>query len=329
MSDRRPTTIAAGIALLVVIAAAALVAGPVLAHGNHVVAGPQVSTDGTVVVESLFVLEGGYVAIHADDGGQPGEVIGHRRVAAGGHAGLTVQMDSGAWADWSDGDTAWVVLHEANGDGTFDPADDPAIQTPTGVAGDQFPIAKGDTRAVVVPGGVDTPALVRNATLTLDRVALPTDGHLVIRSTGGQSQVLGSTSLDAGDYRNVSVVLNESYVERQQYAYGVVATLHADDGDGQFQSGRDSAIEVGGTPVRSFFTAETVAGNGTGPQNGTTTTDGPAINTPTGAVTSVETVAPPGESGGSRTDGLLVAGVGAVLTVLGVVLAVVLRRRDR
>ena len=49
---------------------------PVAAHLNHVTAGTQQTPDGTVIVESSFASNDGYLTVQRDDGGEPGEVVG-------------------------------------------------------------------------------------------------------------------------------------------------------------------------------------------------------------------------------------------------------------
>ncbi|MFC6733176.1 hypothetical protein ACFQH3_04170 [Haladaptatus sp. GCM10025707] len=60
--------------VVAVVVAASLLAGAtaVSAHGNHLSADSQVSGDGSVMVERLFVDQDSYLVLHADDEGEPG-----------------------------------------------------------------------------------------------------------------------------------------------------------------------------------------------------------------------------------------------------------------
>lgn len=73
--------VAASVLLAVVVLVG--VAGPAGAHGYHLTANPQLSDDGTIVVESLFALSDGFVVLHADEDGAPGDPSGASRCRLG------------------------------------------------------------------------------------------------------------------------------------------------------------------------------------------------------------------------------------------------------
>ena len=59
------------VATLAVVLVLASVPLPVAAHANHVTAGTQVSPDGTLVVDSVYLTSDGYLTVHRDDDGHP------------------------------------------------------------------------------------------------------------------------------------------------------------------------------------------------------------------------------------------------------------------
>jgi hypothetical protein len=67
------------VAVLTVAATLAVAIAPVVAHIDHVETDDQVSADGTLRLEWQFVGSDGWVAVRADDDGEPGAVLGHRR----------------------------------------------------------------------------------------------------------------------------------------------------------------------------------------------------------------------------------------------------------
>ena len=83
------------------------VSTPVVAEsGNHIVTiSTPIYRNGTVVVEGAFSFVNGYVAVHRDEQGAPGEVISHTTVSpADGHRlGVRVPIDDQVWEQWPQG----------------------------------------------------------------------------------------------------------------------------------------------------------------------------------------------------------------------------------
>lgn len=86
------------------------------------------TTDGTEVLVDAAAMEGadGWIVVHADDDGAPGEIVGFNLFSAGDRASLLVNMqpivDSG---------TYWAMLHvddPADGQFTFPDGDPPLTE---------------------------------------------------------------------------------------------------------------------------------------------------------------------------------------------------------
>lgn len=309
---RTAHALAAALCVALVVAS---VPGPAVAHVNHVSADAQLSPDGTVVVESAYIADDGYLTIQRDDGGAPGEIIGHRPLdgGAGFRTELEVAVDEGAWSSWDGPTTVHLVLRTDDGDGEFNPEDDAIIQGFGQPAEDVVTLGKGDRAAVSTRGF--SPARTENGSVTVRYAALPTDGHLVVENAS-DGDPMGSVALDAGVHRNVSVAL-EGMGDGEE-SVPVRAVLYRDDGDGAF-SGDEQPVTVGDEPVATSFAVEPGAGtNGTAtptPALVTTATPFPndtATATPTGTATATSTPTPT-DTGGQPGFGVAAAAVAALL----------------
>jgi len=278
----RPLLVALAVPLFVLAFAAVPTAGHAI---NSATLDPQVSADGTVVVETAFLETDGWVVLR----GPSGAFVGHARVRQGSRVvtDVAVSVPADAWPAASEG-ALWIrpVTYAEDGDGEFDPdADRELVQF--GGAPDPVPVARGEVPARVLAAGAD-PLDVGDGRLSVRRVALPADGHLVVRNaTGGgdrdgDGRVLGSRALDRGTHRNVTVAL----ADPPDGETSVSVVLHRDDGDGAFD-GDEPPVEAGN---RTVGTRVTVAPGGA--------SDDAAVVTAT----------PAGDGGSGLSDG-----VGAVL----------------
>lgn len=315
--------------LLAAAVVSSMVAAPVAAHGNHVSTDPQVSDDGTIVVESLFSLNGGYLVVHLDQGGQPGRPVGVTELPQGSQSNFEVGIDEEYWADHEGNRTYWVVLHRDadETDGAFDPmVDSPVEGLHGGITGSTIPIRKsGDGSARVTAAGYDGQR-IDAPSLTLSRVDLDRPGHVVVRSVaqGSPADVVGSRSLDPGSYENVSVDLDRSFFDSLTVdgSQSLVATLHVADGDGSFRADSDDPLMAGEEAVSTRFSVTKVADEAA--------TTEPLVNTPepTDEPTSRATGTEPAEATTEDSASGATPGFGLVATLLATVLAAAVARGD-
>lgn len=301
----RPSAAALVVTACVLVAVAS-VPLPVAAHANHVAADPQTTPDGTLVVESAFILDDGFVAVQRDDGGEPGAVLGHTALSGrdGFVTDVEVAIDDGAWADWNGPERVHLVLRNDDGDGTFDPDDDRIVRSFGSAAAAVTTVDRGE-RAVVTARGF-SPQTVANDSVTVRRAVLPTDGRLVLENaTDGRR--LGSVALDAGSHANVTVPLDAELGAADRHR--VRAVLH--DGD--------APVTVGDEPVATAFS---VRGGSSGSGTATPTPDLVTTATPfpdESATPTATTTAEPTASGGQPGFGVLaVATAVALLAVVAV-----------
>lgn len=222
----------------------AAVAGPVAGHGvNYASFDPQVTADGSVVVESAYLEEPGWVVVYDAD-----EPVGHAAVGVAGRTvtDVAVPVDADAWpGEGEEPLRLRVELFADDGDDAFDPAADRQLL--------QFgpppeaPVERGDAETVVLAERGSTLPVV-DGELRVRRAALPADGHVVVERENGT--VLGTRSLSAGSHRNVSVDVGD-LGERTT----LVAALYRDDADGSFGD-EDEPFHVGDEPVATTFDVE-------------------------------------------------------------------------
>jgi PGF-CTERM protein len=299
--------------------AAVAYAGVAVAHANHASAGPQVSGNGSVVVEQAFLSQRGYVAVTTDPASGEGRVLGHRAVGAGLHTGLRVGVDADYWDGVAGNTTLRVRLYGDDGDGEFDPDADPVLRWLDRPAGGPFPVRPGSGAAYIVPSG-DT-ELTAEGRLPVAAVALPARGHVVVHdgANGTLGSPLGHRTLDGGRHANVAVPVAVSGNR------SVTVALHRDDGDGEFEPGADPVIRVAETPVATSLSVA-APGSDDGSEdvrvNTPTATDGPTT----------DSTAPPRTRSATATATTSASGPGfglaaGLAALLGTALAAVRRRR--
>ncbi len=287
-------------------------------HGNHVSTDPQVVANGTVMIESLFLIESGFLVIRADDDGQPGDPIGSVYVESGFSRSVTVDTDDGFWADRDGPVTLHAALHADDGDREFEFGEDDLLSSPaTGRAVSAFRAERGRTPAYV-SARTFSGQRIAEPRITVSRAALPADGSVVVHAATEELTVgerLGSRSLSAGRHDNVTVPIDAAYLESLPYDQPtrLWVTVHADD----------EPVTAGGDPVRTLVSIRRVNASGVD--------DEWTINTP------VPTTAPPATTGtpsatdaASTPDDGGAPGPGALATV-GVVVGTLLAlaRRGR
>ncbi len=287
---QRRSLVAAALALACV-AALAAVPLPVSAHVNDVRADPQVSADGTVLVETAYVADDAWIALYRDDDGERGELLASQRLSgAGFRTDLGVTIDEAAWSDWSEGEagTVHIALHNDEGSSGFDREEDPVLTFFGREATDRFTLERGP--GAYVGTRAFSPQETDGPRVTVRTARLPRDGHLVARNVtnaGDENETalepVGSTALSAGTHGNVTVELDEEYYERQDARARIGFTVYRDDGDGSFGPG-DEPVRAGDEPVTTFVFLNRTDAAGGGEAGGEgadgSDGDGAAVTTP-------------------------------------------------
>lgn len=238
----------------------ALLAVPVAAHGNYVSADPQISADGTVRIELAVVVTDAFVVLHTDDNESIGRSVGHGSFDGYVAHDLAVELDAGYWANVSGNASLWVALHHDDGDGEFEPGDDPVLtagSTDEPVA-DRLVVRRGGSGAVNVVAERDQPQQTDDNVVTIRAVRLASDGYVVIRADerGAPGRVVGAKAIAAGEHTDVTVTIDEPFYERRPESFNLWAVVHGSDGDGTFDADADPAVVVGEHRVMSRFAVE-------------------------------------------------------------------------
>lgn len=212
----------------------------------------------SVTVTSVTSDAAGFVVIHADAMGAPGEVIGHSAVSSGTTTDVSVDLDR----DAADGETLYAMLHiddPADGEYTFgeDSSEDtPALDSSGDVVVDPFTITIEDegetTPSVSVSDQTADPANM----VTIDSVTAAADGYIVIHEFDDNGELvvapeLGVTAVTAGTTTDVEVMLNRDAIDGEQLA----AMLHTEDNENTTYdgAGTDAPVTVDGDVVSPTF----------------------------------------------------------------------------
>jgi hypothetical protein len=196
----------------------------------------QMSDGMTIVVKSVELPSAGFIAVHADNGGSPGAVIGHSDLLpAGTSDDVAVTLDTPLEGT----SIVWPMVHiDMDGDGqyTFMPPDN-AIDLPA--LFDNGDVAVVAVNLMVLPA--TTPSSLQadeqtsdGTTVVVTAVNLPSAGFIAVHADaeGSPGPVIGhSDLLPAGENADVTVTLDEALT-----ASGVVwPMVHIDmDGDGEY-----------------------------------------------------------------------------------------------
>lgn len=308
---------AAGAVLL--LATTLVGAGVASGHSvNYVSADPQVTPDGTVVVEGLFIEESGWVVVHERTADGYGEALGATRLPRRNafYTDISVSISNQTWRDWTTREVV-VVLHGEDGDGEYT-SSDPPLGGFGAVVTDRLVVSKGD-RALVT-GEDDFPQRPDGPRVTVRRASLPADGHLVVRNRTADGRVVGSRALAAGTYENVSVAVNGSFHAGTEGSFAAHVSLYRDDGDGRFD-GDERPVRTGNGTVATRFGVEPARAGGV------VTTPVQTTAPPGGGTATATATADPGgatDTGGQPGFGVLAA-LSAV--VAGALLVLTARRR--
>lgn len=104
-------------------------AGAMLAGSNTIFMNPQMPGS-EIQVTTVMLQQPGYVVIHRDNNGEPGEVIGHSALLGTDVVDARVELNEAV----VDGDQLYAMLHSDDGDGVYEfpDADEPIVDETTG-----------------------------------------------------------------------------------------------------------------------------------------------------------------------------------------------------
>jgi hypothetical protein len=152
----------AGVIGLMALFAFAPIAGaaPLGQAGDTVTAADQALNNGSIVVAEVNATQDGWIAVHIDQGGKPGAVIGHAAAPKGKTSNLAVKLEQ----DVPAGGKVWPMLHiDAGKIGTYEfPGPDAPVVVDGNIVMKQISItgaaaAPASPAALPTTGGEDLP----------------------------------------------------------------------------------------------------------------------------------------------------------------------------
>lgn len=174
--------------LVWMVAAFLLLAAPVFAQDATTPAvevSDQAIEDGTVTVDRVVSDGPGWIVIHADNNGAPGDVIGWAAVEDGENLDVVVEIDVDAATE-----TLYAMLHADLGvEGTYEfPGADVPVQVDGQVLTPAFTVTGlAQVQPTATPEATATPEVTATQDVTPTDVVTPTDQPGQLPETGGTS----------------------------------------------------------------------------------------------------------------------------------------------
>ena len=187
----------------------------------------QTASDANEVsIRQVLYANDGFVVIHEDNGGMPGNVIGNAAVSAGVTSDLVITLDRPA----IDGEVLHAMLHrDSNSDGVYDGVmiDPPVVNPDMEIVSPTFVVGSNAENAVTVMD--QTPISVSTKVL-IDEVYAKADGYVVIHAQDANGNLIadppvGVANISAGITSNLEVTLTRPAVNGET----LYAMLHTED----------------------------------------------------------------------------------------------------
>lgn len=193
----------------------------------------QIGVTDRLVVDRVVAPSDGWIVVHLDAGGAPGERVGLKRVEAGETVDVDVELTSDKLTE-----KLFVAVHADRGQPEvfdFDMMDKlGSPDQPFFVDGEEVAVAaKVREFGVATPAGTAAVAAmeqaVHAATITVDRAVAPTDAWVVVHldNHGAPGKRVGLAKIPAGESRNVVVQLDASVMLTEK----LLIAIHADRGE--------------------------------------------------------------------------------------------------
>ncbi len=132
-------------------------AAPLGQAADSVVAADQAINNGTIIVAEVNGTQDGWIAVHIDEGGKPGPVIGHAAAPKGKTSNLAVKLEQ----DVPVGGKLWPMLHvDAGKIGTYEfPGPDAPVVVGGNIVMKQISITAAAAQPATLPttGGEGLP----------------------------------------------------------------------------------------------------------------------------------------------------------------------------
>lgn len=213
------------------------------------VADQPLAEDGRLTITSVVLAEPAWLAIHAEEEGQVGEVLGYTAVAPGTNheaSDITVTIDPTQATS-----TLIAILHvDAGEEGEFEfPGADEPLQTETSVVSTSFAV---DLQFLLPAIDVSDQEISSDGVVSIDSVYTTEPGWVVVHTSeaGEIGDVLGYAFVTPGNHDNVVVPIRWRQGSDQLHA-----VLYEDEGEANHLDypDEDLPVLVNGEPVVATF----------------------------------------------------------------------------
>ena len=207
-----------GAAAVVVVVLAVFALASCAATKPLVKASDQAVQNGTVAIAEVDSAGAGWIVIHADNAGNPGDVVGYTAVKNGKNANVSVTIDTAKATP-----TLYAMLHVDKGAvGTYEfPGADVPVTGDIGTVSPPFKVTGLPPRVVV------SDQKITNGVVTIAQILSDGPGWIVIHADnkGQPGTVVGHAAVPDGLSTNVSVTIDVAKATPTLYAM-----LHVDKG---------------------------------------------------------------------------------------------------
>jgi LPXTG-motif cell wall-anchored protein len=228
-------------------------------EGDSIDADDQSLVNGTVTVTEVNATKDGWIAVHLDEGGKPGKVIGHTQIKKGELYGVGVKLEENVPV----GGKVWPMLHiDAGTIGTYEfPGPDAPVIVNGNIVMKQIALLATKAGAESADNGLTVAdQALSNGSITAPKVVAERDGWLTVHvdENGNPGKVIGFTAVKKGTNNNVVVKLDEDVAVGGK----VWPMLHVDEGTiGKYEfPGPDTPVIVNGGVVMKQITISNTSG---------------------------------------------------------------------
>lgn len=204
--------------------------------------------DGQLSIDQVNALEPGWVVVYADEGGEPGPVLGFVNIGEGQHEDVLISVDP-----FQASPILYAILHVDGGEaGAFeDPGPDRPVTAGSDLVLDEFNV---DVQVAVPEVTVADQELADEDLIFIDKVVATKPGWIGIQADQNATpgEVLGFAPVDIGENENVPIKLNW-----REASPTLHAVLYEDAGEmGRFEGPeKDKPVIFGEDPVAATFRA--------------------------------------------------------------------------
>ncbi len=198
----------------------------------------EVGDDGRIVIASVFIPDGGWLALHAGSS-RDGPVLAYQLLTAGSSNAVTLTIDPLTAPE----QITAALYADAEPLGVFDPQTDPPLTYQGEMVTNLFAVTVTATLPGIV---VSDQQVAADGWVRIDEVTAAAPGFVAV--SGADGQLLGFTPVPTGYHQDVAV-----RIDWRQAVPDLLVTLHEDAGTLTRFQPDDPPVLVGDQPVTARF----------------------------------------------------------------------------